>query len=112
MTRITPLQYREFTRETSNEFTEHNRTYLLAGLMSEVGELADLLKKFIATGGADDRWHTQSEILPELGDILWYVTRLADTHGLGLEDLMLYNMEKLRARMQAGTIVTRMGRTP
>jgi NTP pyrophosphatase (non-canonical NTP hydrolase) len=104
------LAYRDFTRQTANDFTRNDRFYLLSGLVSEVGELADMLKKYIATGGSEYKWNSQKEAGLELGDLLWYLTRLADTHGLTLYDVMNMNEEKLRARILQGTILKRDGR--
>ncbi len=104
------LAYRDFTRETSNDFTRNDRAYLLSGLVSEVGELADMHKKFVATRGSEDKWNSQKDACLELGDLLWYLTRLADTHGLTLYDLMAANTDKLRTRMRQGTILKRDGR--
>jgi NTP pyrophosphatase (non-canonical NTP hydrolase) len=40
----------------------------------------------------------------DLGDILWYVAALASEFKLTLDDVATYNLEKLRKRMEAGTL--------
>ena len=44
------------------------------GLSGEVGELCEKYKKIVRDGGDLERNHT---MLMELGDVLWYLTRIA-----------------------------------
>jgi NTP pyrophosphatase (non-canonical NTP hydrolase) len=40
----------------------------------------------------------------EIGDVLWYVARLADELGIDLEEIATYNMNKLLDRLNRGVI--------
>ena len=71
-------------------FTEghRNHTELGRGLVEEAKEVVD----------AD----TIEEVLDELGDVLWYVSTIANLGGYTLEDLMLRNINKLERRKLNG----------
>jgi NTP pyrophosphatase (non-canonical NTP hydrolase) len=65
------------------------------GLAGEVGEVTEPVKKWA--------WHHMPEpnvahMEKELGDVLWYLTLMASTFGLKLNDIMEANAAKLKAR--------------
>lgn len=64
------------------------------GVIGEVGELVDIIKKYKFQGHTLDREHAKLE----LGDILWYVSEMAFGLGITLEDIAWSNINKLRAR--------------
>ncbi len=66
----------------------------MTGLVTEVGELATLLKKHVFYGQGLD----PLKIKDELGDILWYVALTCDAAGLNLSDVMAANIAKLKVR--------------
>jgi len=99
-------QYLEMTRSTATPATRHNFNYLTMGLVSEVGEIADLRKRF-----ERGTLYDYEAMALEIGDVLWYLTRLADIHGYTMEQIRDLNAAKLRARQQAGTLGSRAGRT-
>lgn len=63
------------------------------GLAGEAGEFADLVKKQIR----GDASHP-SQMIDELGDVLWYVTSLAGQLGFSIEELASLNYQKLHDR--------------
>ena len=75
--------------------------YYALGLAGETGEVIEIIKK-------DNRvkdWRRPLEpgaLALELGDVLWYITRLANKHGFTLADLMRLNVEKLSTRHAVG----------
>lgn len=93
-------EYQEFTRTTARYPKETAISYLLLGLCSEAGEVADKFKKLIRDGGEIDI----ESISKELGDVIWYVTRLADELDLSLEQVIEQNIRKLSDRKARGTI--------
>lgn len=64
------------------------------GLCGESGEVADLLKKSRHQGVELDR----DEMLDELGDVLWYLSRLLTLHDVTFDELAEMNMRKLAQR--------------
>jgi NTP pyrophosphatase (non-canonical NTP hydrolase) len=75
-------------------------TYCTLGLVSEAGEVAGKLKKYIR---GDSGWD-QNGMITELGDVLWYVAMLAEELDVPLDDLAAGVLSKLQARKAAGTI--------
>lgn len=68
------------------------------GLAGEAGEVVDLLKKSVFHGHAFDK----DKLVKEVGDILWYCTRMCVALGVELEDVMQGNLDKLKARYPEG----------
>lgn len=72
------------------------------GIAGEAGEVADLIKKAVYHGHGLDR----EKLKKELGDVLWYVSSLADAAGFRLSEVMESNLDKLRARYPEGFFTT------
>jgi NTP pyrophosphatase (non-canonical NTP hydrolase) len=68
------------------------------GLGGEAGEVQELVKKALFHGTDLDR----ARVAEELGDVLWYLSALASTLGLSLDELAQRNLDKLRARHPHG----------
>lgn len=85
------------------EFFEKGTTQetLFTGLASEVGEV--MSERVSETRRGTEK---TTEILDELSDVLWYVTTIANTRGVTLEDLMAHNHDKLSKRKLYGKAPT------
>lgn len=68
------------------------------GLAGEAGETIDHLKKALFHGHEA----SATEIVKELGDVLWYVAGLASVIGLELDDIAVTNIAKLMDRYPEG----------
>lgn len=68
------------------------------GLTGEAGEVADIIKKHLYQG--HDLY--PSEVVEELGDVLWYVALMADYFNVTLGFVMQQNITKLKARYPEG----------
>lgn len=68
------------------------------GLISESGEVSDLVKKQLFHGHEIDK----EKIEDELGDVLWYMSNLATKYGISLKGIAIRNIEKLKARYPDG----------
>lgn len=68
------------------------------GLAGEAGETVDYLKKVLFHGHELD----DEKLMKELGDILWYVTAVAEFNDYSLEDIANLNILKLRQRYPEG----------
>ena len=70
------------------------------GLVGEAGEVAEKIKKLIR----DDPPFSNPEIIKELGDVVFYVTALANYYGGTLDDVLETNVEKLNSREKRGML--------
>ena len=73
------------------------------GLSGEVGELNDMIKKWIFHKSDMDITHAKKE----LGDILLYVACMAESFGWSLDEIMSMNIDKLKARYPEGFDIDR-----
>jgi len=86
--------YTDFTRKTARYPKRREKEYLMLGLMNEAGEVGGAFKKEIR-----DHIDNTELIIDEMGDVLWYLTRLCDVYDIKLSELMINNMDKLFQRM-------------
>jgi NTP pyrophosphatase (non-canonical NTP hydrolase) len=72
--------------------------HAIIGMMTELGEFADIQKKWVQYGKAED-WVNMCE---ELGDLMWYVAIaskvIEENMGVTLDDILEINIKKLRMR--------------
>lgn len=68
------------------------------GLSGEIGELNDLVKKWVFHEKTVDFSHLKKE----LGDVLWYVALMCHAFHWELDDVMKLNIDKLMARYPEG----------
>lgn len=76
--------------------------YCVLGLAGEAGEVAGKFSKVIR--GDKSLQDMMPTLEAELGDVLWYVARLAAELGIPLEVLADRNIAKLVSRANAGTL--------
>lgn len=69
------------------------------GLGGETGEVLEKLKKYVR-----DDTECRDGMLLELGDVLFYLTRIAQTFGWSLDDVMKANVAKLTNRAARNTL--------
>lgn len=98
----------EYRVWVAGRVSQHSHEHLAFGLVEEAGEVAGKFKRLERGDyGPEDLAATefQRALKPELGDVLFYLVALADRHGWSIEDLLVSNMEKLRARDATGTVI-------
>lgn len=101
-----PQDYLEFTRTTRckmNVNKEMVLPILALGLAGETGEVCDKLKKLIRVGASMETVDRHS-IKKELGDVLWYLTSIADELGFTLDGVMAANVDKILGRLKRNTL--------
>lgn len=78
--------------------------YYALGIAGETGELVEKVKKHFRDyyGCMNDQ--QKKAIIKEMGDILWYIARLADSWQIKFDDVAKENIEKLLSRKERGTI--------
>jgi NTP pyrophosphatase (non-canonical NTP hydrolase) len=106
-------QYKQFLRDTSwYKHAHHDNSgeiaYLALGLAGETGEFVDQVKKIVRESGFDNYFAFQrimnepggrERLIEELGDVLWYMTRIMDVLKIDIQDLMVLNTYKLYTRL-------------
>lgn len=76
----------------------HDLVYMALGVAGEGGEVADEVKKLIREHGWEYNPSWKKRIGLELGDVLYYVTRLAQNLGYTLEEVMILESDKIKAK--------------
>lgn len=71
------------------------------GLVGEAGEYAEKVKKKYRRTSLISAPETMGK---ELGDVLWYLARLAALHGFKMTDIMEMNVDKLESRAARGVL--------
>jgi NTP pyrophosphatase (non-canonical NTP hydrolase) len=91
-------EYQKLARSTAIYPEEYKVIYPALGLCGEAGEVAEKVKKNIRDGKSLDG------VGLELGDVLWYISALADDLGVTLEEVAQANVEKLTSRKERNMI--------
>ena len=94
------MQFNEYQKLAGETDLEHPLNYYFLGLTEEAGEVAGLRKRYLRDEGNTD----YDKMTKELGDVMWYVARLADRYNLKLDDIASENITKLQDRKQRGVI--------
>jgi NTP pyrophosphatase (non-canonical NTP hydrolase) len=101
-------EYQSIINETAVYPKDMGIAYCTMGLTDEAGEVAGKIKKLFRdkdlhiTGIVHEE--DKQEIAKELGDVLWYITALANELDLSLNDIMEMNYNKLTKRKETGTL--------
>jgi NTP pyrophosphatase (non-canonical NTP hydrolase) len=95
---ITFNEYQDFTKQTAIYPQSRALEYLCLGLASEAGEVAGKLKKIIRDEDGQVSPTTRSQMVKEIGDVLWYCARFVDELGGSLSEVAELNMDKLISR--------------
>lgn len=90
--------YQIWARDFDQEIDER---VLTLGLVGEAGEFAEKVKKKYRTTPLVPEPGTMGK---ELGDVLWYLARLADVYGFTMSQIMAMNVEKLESRRARGVL--------
>jgi NTP pyrophosphatase (non-canonical NTP hydrolase) len=81
-----------------------NLPYAVLGLVSEAGEAAGKLKKWMRDQDSNPEKLDKQALAAELGDALWYIAVASHKLGFTLEDVGSKNVEKVSNRYKLGTI--------
>jgi NTP pyrophosphatase (non-canonical NTP hydrolase) len=97
-------EYQDFVRSTKVYDKEYKLVYPVLGLVNEAGEVAGKIKKLMRDDGGQLSQERFDDIVSELGDVLWYVTAVADDLGITISDVFYDNFMKLKSRKERGMI--------
>jgi len=78
--------------------------YCALGLGGESGEIDQLLKRVLRDHQGVVSDALRARIADELGDVLWYVARLANEIGRNLSEIAAANLDKLARRELQGKL--------
>lgn len=73
-------------------------TYAALGLAGETGEVVERIKKIVRDRHGKPNEEDKDYLILELGDVLWYITRLANLLNVPLEYILQSNVEKIEDR--------------
>jgi len=74
------------------------------GLANEAGEVAGKLKKIYRDNNGEFSAEAKTNIINELGDVLWYLANIAYDIGYNLEFVAKLNIDKLASRKERNKI--------
>ena len=97
---MTINEYQKLAMTTLNPALDKKDVLIngVMGLCGEAGEAIDLVKKHLHQGHPLD----QEKLAKELGDIAWYLAEVATVLDVELEEVLVKNIEKLKARYPEG----------
>lgn len=75
------------------------------GLCGEAGEVAEIIKKNIRNADGDFLKIDTDNLKKELGDVLWYISMLANNFDIPFNDIAESNIKKLNDRKDRGVIM-------
>ena len=79
-------------------------SYLALAICGEAGEVAEKIKKVIRDKNGQFFSPDLTGIALELGDVLWYLSVMAKKLGFTLEEIANLNLEKIKTRIEHGTL--------
>jgi NTP pyrophosphatase (non-canonical NTP hydrolase) len=93
--------YQKAALRTAAPKDKHNEIFhLLLGLCGEAGEIAEKAKKIVRDKDSDFKALDREDLTKELGDVLWYVTVIADHFDISLSEVGEKNIAKLASRQE------------
>lgn len=115
---MTLINYHEKAMTTNAESSD-NIVYSLLGLNAEVGEINDKIAKWrrkgvvninnnklvFTTANEVEVTHLRTELIKEVGDVLWFCAHLSRQLGSDLEEVAKMNIEKLKDRAMRNVII-------
>lgn len=82
----------------------NNIVYPVLGITGEAGEIADKVKKVQRDKKGILSEEDRKALIKELGDVLWYITAMADELDISLEEVAYVNIQKIHSRRERGTL--------
>lgn len=96
--------YQDWTEKTAIYPKDAGLAYTIIGLTSEVGEVAGKFKKCLRDDAGILTEEKKQQLIDELGDVMWYVARVAAELKTPLEDVIQRNHDKLEDRLARDVI--------
>ena len=100
--KISIQEYLEWTRTTA--IYKWKVYYPAMELCGEVGEVLNQIKKAHRDDDNEITTERKDTLKKELGDVCWALCRLVDDLDLDIEEILLYNKNKLTMRKKNNTL--------
>lgn len=102
---MTFREYQLKAKETAN-FPDQDLifVYTALGLAGEAGEVAEKIKKIWRDKNKQINETDRAEIKKEMGDVLWYLSQLAENLGIDFDDVAQTNINKTQSRLARNLI--------
>ncbi len=78
--------------------------YITCGLIGEAGEFANKVKKIVRDQRGIASVEDVQALRKEMGDVLWYLSEIANFFGIELDEAAELNLAKLKGRAERGTL--------
>jgi NTP pyrophosphatase (non-canonical NTP hydrolase) len=72
--------------------------YYVLGASGEMGELMEKIKKLFRDKNGVIDFEFKEDVIKEMGDVQWYMARLADWFDIDFNSVAVTNVEKLQSR--------------
>jgi NTP pyrophosphatase (non-canonical NTP hydrolase) len=93
--------YQQWAKTTRLETADS--TYLMLGLVGEVGELYSVVAKSVRDENISNE-DLGIAIVKEMGDIMWFLANIAEDMGVSLSTVLELNIAKLEDRKKRDAI--------
>jgi len=97
-------EYQEWTQSVCIYPKNRAIEYVALGLASECGELCGKIKKTIRDDDCKITDKKREELIGEVGDCLFYLSRICEETGISLQLAMEENVLKLNSRKERGVL--------
>lgn len=100
------LTFEEYDQWLSKNIVNPQKDLLLQvlGICGEAGEIAEKMKKIVRDKDGVISDEDRELMAKELGDVLWYLARFAQSIDMTIEDVARLNIEKLESRRNRGVV--------
>lgn len=90
------MEFNDYQAEANKTLygNEQVLTNCALGLSSETGKVVDMIKKYTFHGSDLD----QEQLAKKMGDVLWYLSQIAEWADIPFDDVAKLNLEKLANR--------------
>ncbi len=95
-------EYQIYTASSLMSQNFHSLEYYALGLTGEAGEVADKVKKIWRDQNREITPEAREKLKMELGDVMWYLSQMANLLGYSLSEVALANVEKGQDRRARG----------
>ena len=100
------MDFNEYQREcrktdvgtSAQDCLEPGWLYYALGIAGETGELMEKIKKLFRDKNGIVDFEFKEAVVKEMGDVEWYMARLADVFDIDFESVFVTNVEKLQSR--------------